>query len=861
MKKQVVKKVTRSTFPRCESTIARNVSNKHCFKLQSDEIDLSETSDNVNVTFIDGQVGEQISAPASQNHVANVDGTQDLSLGRFLARPTLLYSNTWSTSDAIGSLTITNPWKDFINDPVVKRKLENYAFIRGKLHIKVVINATPFQFGCLRVTYIPMSGNLTLKTRGSAVSSLVPRSQIPGFYIWPAQNSGGEMELPFLYHQNWLDITSNTDVTNFGTLNYYIYAPLDVAITGGPTSLTVKTLAWMTDVELMGSTAKLTLQSDEYGVGPVSAPATAVANAASYLTKIPIIGPFARATEIGASAISKIASLFGYTNPPNINNVNAFYPMTGPQLATAEISVPYQKLSLDPKTELSIDPSPYCVEGHDQLSLPYLKSRESYFGSCTWSSSSPVGSLLFTSRVTPDLKISEDITNASAAVVGRRADMVPLSYIGALFKHWRGSIKFRFKVVCTKYHKGRLKIQFDPLSDISVTNVGTNVVYTHILDLGETDELIVEVPYHQALAWCNVETTPNSNNWSTSSLAPRLGIDNGIISVRVFNELESPLALSTINILCFVSGGDDFEFANPASNVTSTSTALYPSLMTLQSGEYDIHEETFGTKPIPHPERYGQNYGENILSLRKLLRRSCVVDTVPLPTGTTNAFNIYRKSYMRMPYMPGFYPTLTLPTTATRVVAASGTTSFAFNSMHPLPWITGMFVGFRGSTNYAVTVNSPDITPDDIRFIRCTDSGGGTPARRIIQLAASIPGTQTLSQKISALDIDWNQRNGLAGYAITSASANPTALFTFPDYNNYNFSLANPINYIDGDSRDGTNVQSVVLSLTTANTSSTDKTGYTTITSSVGAGADFTCVYFLCCPTVDWCNTIPTATP
>jgi len=86
------------------------------------------------------------------------------------------------------------------------------------------------------------------------------------------------MELPFFYHKNWLDITSATNVQNFGTINFVIFAPLGVAVSGGSSAVTVQVFAWMTDVELMGSTASLALQGDEYDEGIVSRPASAVAD-------------------------------------------------------------------------------------------------------------------------------------------------------------------------------------------------------------------------------------------------------------------------------------------------------------------------------------------------------------------------------------------------------------------------------------------------------------------------------------------------------------------------------------------------------------------------------------------------------
>lgn len=834
---------------------------------EQEEIKPNDTSNDEtigNVQFLDSSVGEQYFTPTITNSVAKVDGTEDLNLGKFLARPTTIDTYVWQTSDPIGLLRTTQPWLDFLNNAAIKRKIDNYAFLRGKLHIKVLINATPFQFGCMRMCYQPLLGELTDKIRGNAVNSRVPYSQVPGFYIYPAKNEGGEMELPFIYYKNWLDITNATDTFNFGSLRHYIYAPLDAALTGAPTALTVRTLAWMTDVELMGSSHKLTLQADdgendEYGQGVLSLPATAVANFAGHLTKVPVIGRFARATQIGAGAFSKIASLWGYTNVPNIRDIDGFYPMNAPQMASTDICVPYQKLTMDPKTELSIDTTPFGTSNIDELSLSYLKSRESFYGSVVWSTSNSADDLLLSTRVTPDLKAFSNVIGNGSATVGFRVDSTPLSYIGCLFNNWRGTLKFRFKVICTQYHKGRIKFQYDPLADISATNAGTNTVYTHILDLGESDEITINIPYHQALAWLRVNSRSDSNNWAGSTLAPRANTDNGILVARVYNSLEAPVTTSSLNILCYVSAGDDFEFANPAGRIDSTGVGKLPSLFALQGDESETHEITFGDKTVPDPDRFGLNFGESVLSLRKFLHRSVIMDTVPLPTGVASAYNLYRKGFQRMPYSPG-YCGGGFPTTAATVTSV-GTAPYAFNAMHPLPWVAGMFVGFRGSVNYMLTVNSPKITPDDIRVTRTTDSASVTAANRVAILQSSTAGSASLSAKCASFGVINNSRNGIAGYAYTSASTNPTCLFTFPDYNQKNFSLSNPSFYIAGGGVDDTQLQGVLTTIISANATATDEIGYSTITTSAAAGADFTCVYFLCCPTTDWLVGDPVPTP
>lgn len=856
--------VAESTSP-CDGYLSTYYESiKSLYLLQGDESEGSAPSDSTpatTVSFSDDVAGEMYMMPPSINPIAEVDSTPEVGLSQFLARPVVIDTVTWTTATAIGPFQTLRPWKLFMANAAVTRKLNNYAFLRGKLHVKFMINATPFQYGLMRVAYRPLVGYVKDKTAAldaNPIGRLIQRSQQPGVYLEPSKNAGGEMELPFFYHKNWLDITSEADVNSFGELQFDVFAALAVALTGASSTVTIRTFAWMSDVELMGPTTKLVLQGDEYGDSPISGPATAVANIASYLVDVPIIGSLARATQIGASTVSSIASFFGFTNVPNISNVNPIYQMSAPHLATSDISVPYQKLVLDPKTELSIDPKLFGLSGEDELALSYLKKKESLFARTSWATTDPVNGKLLNLLVTPSLNVNVNIDNSVAATVGWRTYHTPLSYISQLFKHWRGTLKFRFKVVGTKYHKGRLKFAFDPVGDISTTVSETNEVYTHILDLGEADEITIEVPYHQALAWLTVNQSQN-DDWNLgTALTPNNGVANGMISVSVFNLLEAPIAPSTLSILCYVSGGDDFEFANPQGWISNGGTSYVPSFFRLQGDETST-SVTFGEPASPHVDRYGLNYGEAVLSLRKLLHRSQIADTFICPAGTGLSTMLYRKSYFRMPYCPGFTPE-TMGPVANKVVAASGTADYAFNTMHMMTWVSGMFCGYRGASNFTVTVSNPFTKFDDIRIARITDGGGPTAANRYGVLSATVSTSASLSTKASRFNSYYQLRDGLAGVAVTSATVAPTVQFSLPNNLNRNFSFVNWDNYIQGSSDDGTNEEAAILTITSSNTTATDVCAYTTVQTAVGAGADFTCLFFLSTPVVDYLLGDPTPT-
>jgi hypothetical protein len=580
------------------------------------------------------------------------------------------------------------------------------------------------------------------------------------------------------------------------------------------------------------------------------------------LAHVPMIGRFARATEIGASAVSKMASLFGYTNVPVITDVAPFQPMNAPFLASAQIGTPLQKLALDPKQELSIDPSLHGFGSVDELAIANLKSKESYFGATSWATSDPAGTLIFNCQVTPTLNGQLPITNTSSFTAGTRVWHTPLSWLSSMFTNWRGDIIIRCKIVCTKFHKGRLKISYDPVYDIGTNDPPENSVYTQILDIGENDDVEFRIPYHQALAWLNVRNA-NTPGWSPGlpSNPSDQRFDNGMLTVRVLTALTAPVS-GSVGLLFFVRGADNFELANPSDRVNAQATSgnQVPSFFALQAEDtVDVVTKVISLGPpaMNMPERYGLNFGECVSSLRTLLHRASVIDIVPMTAAATGTTGYFQKTFHRMPYTPGYDPSMPV-TTAPNSVAIGSSSPYSFNNMHIMPYVASPFVGYRGSTNVYVTpVVDRYGSLDDARVSRVTTTGRTFAAYTYGLFQTVSAYGASASAQARALDVT-SLPPGPAGMATTSNRTNATLTFNLPDYNGFNFSLVNPSTYLSGSASDGTDRQGASYQATFRSTVASDNNQQVAMfVSEASAGPDFTCLYFLCVPTMDYVLNIP----
>jgi hypothetical protein len=823
------------------------------------------------LTFVDSSTGLIDNIPYNINPIVRASETSNTDLARFLSRPTKIDSRNWSTSENVGYFGATlEPWYQFLSNSVISNKLKNYAFIRGKLCIKVVINATPFHFGLVRVAYEPNVNGLDTGDRKSKIRdtpagfgslpALTPLSQLPGTWLYPSDNAGGEIHVPFFRFNNWLPLAGQAEAKTMGVLYYFIAAQLGVASSTASPSVTMDTYVWMEDVQLSGSTDTLTLQSkDEYD-GVISQPASAIASVSSMLDSVPYIGPYARATTIGATAIAKVASIFGFTNVPVIDDVHTFVPTSTPHLASSEIGTPVQKLTLDPKQELSIDPSLHGLTSEDEMCISHLVQKESTLTTSSWSTSDSIGSVIFNAAVSPMMFSYVPIVNAGFVNQALRIYHTPMSYVGMLFEQWRGDIIFDIEVIGTKFHKGRLKIAWDPLGTGGTTALPENTVYTTILDIGETNKASIRVPFHQAYEFLNLRGI-SRNNWNVGGSVTTSGrFDNGIFIVSVLTRLMSPVTPQYLTVKVSARGAENLEFANPASHLGENSSTQPPSFFEVQS--QDIVDTvsthiTFGDVGSRHENRYDLNIGERVVSLRTLLHRYSLYDTSFSLKTTATKFSSWGKSITRLPPMYGYDPNG--QSTASKILAGSGTAPFNYVPTHPITYVSMMYGGFRGSVNYVINT-SLDLFPyvGDIRVSRITDSSSAAYRQGSIISSSSTGATSSVTAQYLLNNLG-PRTAGTAGASFTNSQTNGSINFNYPHMNIANFHYPDPTYSIPGNSADETGRECAFVSMLIKQSTANTSTDLMTMTTYAGTGPDFTCLWFLCCPTLDYYENTPVA--
>jgi hypothetical protein len=675
------------------------------FEVQSEEVfvaDVAPPSLTVqeNLAFADGAEATPEIYASMADPTYDADAESTALLADYLKRPVLIHRFTWDESAANGYTGSTfKPWHLYFNDSFIKKKLDNFARIHCRLRLKFVVNASPFYYGMLRAAYTPYGCIDYLNQANDQVTY----SQRPGVWIAPHKMTSVELELPFLNPRNWLNVNSASGFQDMGTITYWIYSRLQSANGVSGNNITVSCYAWAEDVKVCAPTSQLAVQSqDEYeeANGVVSAPATAVANVARRLTDVPVIGPFARATELGARAVSGIAKLFGFSNPPVIEDVRGVQPKTFHAFANVETSMPLDKLALDPKNEVTISNDVAGTDSADPLALSNLITRESFLVGTLWDNTKAVDTLLLSWLVTPN----HDIYTAGTQQTFHW--FTPLSYFANMFRLWRGSIKYKLVFVKSKYHRGRVSISWDPNADITGNADVETSCFTRVVDLEHEDEVEIVVPYKAVTPWLKATRKQNTySNGPTPTYSYDATCMNGCFTMRVLNPITGPTAAASIDVLLFVSAGPDFQFAVPED------LPVAYSAMEVQSEEVFTHDDETNIDG----QIAGITVGESVASLRPLLHRATfwitqccgqyvtggdAVNPTFVGIGLNRAVNLLPKIPTTFGYDSSFGMNW-----AESLLAAPEPRAYTFCRPHPLDWVLNAFVGYRGSTVIHVNVH------------------------------------------------------------------------------------------------------------------------------------------------------------
>lgn len=477
----------------------------------------------------------------------------------FFSRPQLIDSFEWTPGVAVGRRI--NPWSLYFDNDEVARRLSNFHLLRCRLKLKIMINSTPFYYGRMLMSYTPL-GPLDAYTlfRPGNLADYVEATQRPHVIINPSDDQMAMMDLPYMYPRSALNLETR-EYSNMGVLDIADLTALRNA-NDAVDSITVSIMAWAEDVSYSQPTSLLIPNEGEYEddlpQGIVSKPATTVARMAAALSSWPPIAPYAKATEMVARLVGGVAHALGFSRPRIIAPSNPFHFSMYRNMAATNISDQADVLALDEKKEVTIDPRVAGVGTVDDMAIVPIAKKECYLTTFPWRVADAQDTLLYNFRVNPLMYINE--------TTGMH--MSPMCWLATPFRYWRGSITYRFEVVASKFHRGRVRLLYDPVYQATTQY---NVNYAQIVDIADGCDFSITVGWAQGVPYLRTPPLDFNNEYHGKDSYTRADpCCNGVLSMVVLNTLTTPSSTDDdVFVNVYVSANDDFEIQEPTSGPLS----------------------------------------------------------------------------------------------------------------------------------------------------------------------------------------------------------------------------------------------------------------------------------------------------
>lgn len=573
--------------------------------------------------------------------ISRMNDSQDTeaTLLDFLAKPIVLSKGTFNITDTYSFFnSYSMPYAAFqsANSIVWRQKLAGYFGIRMDLVFKIVINANRFQQGRYILGWTPMTGAspTTSNLKQIAINNmhnatLIQRTTVPHVEFDLASDTSAELVIPYASVKTFWplnSILSSTDRDMLGFLNLYPYSPM--VSPAGSTVASYTIYCSMTNIRLFGASSaqagnkvlarkgisdKEVSNSDN---GPISGVANAVSKGFKEFSSIPFIGEYAKGISWVSDRIAKTATMFGFSKPTQGDSSTKMQILVASNHTTVDGDSDARALSYLSK------PGVVMMEGlsgtaYDEMDFSYITRKYAWFRTFTMSLSNPADYTLDSIYNSP---------GASLIMVGGAASMPPVCFVQAFFAYWRGSMKYKIKIVKTEFHSGRIAVSFFP-TDVDTFTGNSNYVNRMIIDIRDTSEFEFIIPYMASAPWYD------------------FAYSTGVIVFSVVDPLVAPATVSsTITFLVEVAGGDDIEFSVPRT------TSMNPQIVVPQSGgnENMLVSMTLGSANIIADPNLSSAtaIGDKVSNFRTYLKRYS--DLTPNNTLATNTANLLNSNLVYM---------------------------------------------------------------------------------------------------------------------------------------------------------------------------------------------------------------------
>lgn len=424
--------------------------------------------------------------------------------------------------------------REWFLNTAVQEKLKNFRYWRGGFKVRYVINVPAGAYGMLMLAPIPY-GRYPSSSARTISDSPAPFqiAQADHVLIPFSQSSDAIVDLPYFFPCEYAMIDNSDFSHNSWTVAHSL---LSVPGSGVDNAVTVNVQVFCQAVDFDIFIPEYQMLSQAAGIAKNIT--TAVA---------PLIPELAIPAAAAMGAAQKTLEFFGYTRETNEETPTTMVKRPFSNVANVDVPDTSEIAALSVNNATTTDPTVGGGLDFDEGSFRYLYAKWTLMHAHYWASTDAPGT---------DIALIVPVTPFWWNQTGSFAGAMPVcGYIGMPFTYWRGDMEFKIVIPASKFHRGTLQVYWTPNGiPVPPGTDPTNLVYNQILHINADTTYTFCVGYASNKPMLKNTLINNSGDAVET---------NGFIHFRVVNAIQSQEPATIVNLLIFVRGKDNIEFAVP----------------------------------------------------------------------------------------------------------------------------------------------------------------------------------------------------------------------------------------------------------------------------------------------------------
>jgi hypothetical protein len=625
------------------------------------------------VTIFANEACESVGALASHYEPSKISPIKENigNLTEYFSRPVPVVN--FETSTTQGSLFSFPGNMSFILSlfPNGINRLTGVYGMRFTTVFTLTAAATPFHQGVLSMGANYLPPNTVTQAAWRRDNKVYACTNIPHVRLDLSSSTMAQLRLPYASIVEFSNVYGNVDWFQMSVVQI-LPTPLPASLTNAECQLYMH----LEDIELYGAVPQtlstvipqvgrgMMAQEQEEASYPFSSTVRSAAKTMSLASRaIPLLGSLLSTPIWFANAAANSLRSFGYSKPIIHDPVMRI--VRGSTVAEHNVDLPTPSLMLAPTSDnkLAVD-GQLGLNNVDEMALEYVLSQWSQVFYGTISTTQVAGQTIYLNTTSPCAQWYKNTLGTPASANVPSNYQLPLTAtattnafmpstlmaVSQIFRLWRGGIQFRITFAKTKFHGGRVMLNFNPtnLASFTAPTFGGQANPTGqsmVFDLRDSNVVEFECPF--------VDIVPNLSVFSAS----------GLFTMVLVNQLiATPSVSSTVDFLVEVRASPGFDLSAPAGfqwpsvtrgatigpivgatlstpvSLSAVAASEKSDTMIPQSG-MSARAPTTVLETIPH-ETIKYTVGESIKSLKQLIAMPKLTNSGAVPANGGDYVNI-----------------------------------------------------------------------------------------------------------------------------------------------------------------------------------------------------------------------------